>query len=564
MLPTRKSQLQAVRTVLPIDLTQQEPERPRLLDFIAKRDWSGAFGVASFEKSAAIGASKFNSAMTSTLWMVYCSYHSGDFTKALKLLSEVIAAMGAQSEPEWYTYQAMCLFRLGRLREAEQSLKMGAPGPLANRLAFHISQKGGSEEDLLKHHQQLTLAIEDQLSLASMHYLRGHYQEATDIYRKLLVTNKEYDALNVYVAMCYYKLDYFDVSNEIVQLYLTKFPDSLVAINLKACAAYKLYNGAAAVAEIKTLADLQGVAVDKLDNELVKHNLVVFRGGENAMQVLPPLLEIISEARSNLVIHHLHEGNVDEAYSLLQKNEPSTPEEYILKGVASAFWGQLKDDKAVLKQAQQYLQLVGSSASHCDTIPGRQAMAMCFFLMEQFDDALIYLKSIKAYCGSDDSFKWNYGVALASVGKYSEASLQLASIQNPAYLMDFHCISWTCKCLIFIGKPQEAWEMYLRMDNASDSFLLLQVLANDCYKTGAFYFSLKAFDVLERLDPTPQYWDGKKGAAIGVFQLVIAEKEEFGRLQEAFHMLRSSDNPQAQMFMRVMSKWAKGVGRSIV
>ena len=86
--------------------------------------------------------------------------------------------------------------------------------------------------------------------------------------------------------------------------------------------------------------------------------------------------------------------------------------------------------------------------------------------------------------------------------------------------------------------------MYLRMDNVSDSFLLLQVIANDCYKTGAFYFSLKAFDVLERLDPTPQYWDGKKGAAIGVFQLVIAEKENFERLQEAYHMLRSSDNPQ--------------------
>jgi intraflagellar transport protein 56 len=77
----------------------------------------------------------------------------------------------------------------------------------------------GNEDKLLLHHQQLTVATEDQLCLASMHYLRGHYQEATDIYRKLLVTHKEYDALNVYVAMCYYKLDYFDVSNEIVQLY---------------------------------------------------------------------------------------------------------------------------------------------------------------------------------------------------------------------------------------------------------------------------------------------------------------------------------------------------------
>ena len=43
-----------------------------------------------------------------------------------------------------------------------------------------------------------------------------------------------------------------------------------------------------------------------------------------------------------------------------------------------------------------------------------------------------------------------------------------------------------------------------------------------------------------------RYWDGKKGAAIGVFQLVIAEKEDFGHLQEAFHMLRSSDNPQVR------------------
>ena len=41
---------------------------------------------------------------------------------------------------------------------------------------------------------------------------------------------------------------------------------------------------------------------------------------------------------------------------------------------------------------------VGASASECDTIPGRQCMASCFFLLKQFDDVNIYLSSVKV-CG---------------------------------------------------------------------------------------------------------------------------------------------------------------------
>ena len=60
--------------------------------------------------------------------------------------------------------------------------------------------------------------------------------------------------------------------------------------------------------------------------------------------------------------------------------------------------------------AQQLFQLVGASASECDTIPGRQCMASCFFLLKQFEDVLVYLKSIKAYFANDDDFNWNYGI----------------------------------------------------------------------------------------------------------------------------------------------------------
>lgn len=61
-----------------------------------------------------------------------------------------------------------------------------------------------------------------------------------------------------------------------------------------------------------------------------------------------------------------------------------------------------------LKIAQQYFQLVGGSASECDTIPGRQCMASCFFLLKQFDDVLLYLNSIKSYFYNDDTFNFNY------------------------------------------------------------------------------------------------------------------------------------------------------------
>lgn len=67
----------------------------------------------------------------------------------------------------------------------------------------------------MQHHQKLTEAVDDQLCLAAIHYLRSHFQNATDVYKRLLIECREHLALNVYVALCYYKLDYYDVSMEV-------------------------------------------------------------------------------------------------------------------------------------------------------------------------------------------------------------------------------------------------------------------------------------------------------------------------------------------------------------
>ena len=104
---------------------------------------------------------------------------------------------------------------------------------MRNRLLFHCAHKRDDQDKLMQRHQDLTDANEDQLSLAAIHYLRSHFQEATDIYKRLLLENRDDLALNVYVAMCYYKLDYYDVSLEILAVYLQAHPDSAIAVNLE-------------------------------------------------------------------------------------------------------------------------------------------------------------------------------------------------------------------------------------------------------------------------------------------------------------------------------------------
>ena len=42
---------------------------------------------------------------------------------------------------------------------------------------------------------------------------------------------------------------------------------------------------------------------------------------------------------------------------------------------------------------------------------------------------------------------------------------------------------------------------------------------------GHFYYAARAFDLLERMDPNPEYWEGKRGACAGAFQLIVAGHE---------------------------------------
>lgn len=537
------------------DKGAKKKQNLKLEEFIAARDYTGAVVLLEFQR-------KTKDAKPETLqWLGYAAFHNGEYPKALAVYEELCKK--PETPKEYHLYKACCLFYMGEYNDAESTARQGPPGSLQNRLLFHCAHKQGDESKLMQYHQKVSDNTEDQLCLASIHYLRSHYQESTEIYKRLLIEHREYLALQVYVALCYYKLDYYDVSLELLGPYLTAHQDSAIAINLKACNHYKLYDGKAAEAELKGMMDVLSASSQNLDNALLRHNTVVFRKGENALQILPPLIDTIPEARLNLVIYHLDNNEINEAHDLIKDLDPSTPQEYILKGVVNACLGQDKNTQAAgsgdehLKFARQFFQLVGSSQSECDTIPGRQCMASCFFLLKQFEDVLIYLNSVKAYSIHDNGgFAYNYGVALASVGNYKEAEDSFVTVTDEEIKNDYSYLSWLARCFIYNGKARDAWELYLKMESNTDSFAMLVVISGDCYKVGSFFYAAKAYDVLERLDPGMEHWEGKQGACCGVLQQVIAKKEKRDRLKDVIGMLQNNaTNPQAELMIRVMNQW---------
>ncbi|XP_043671945.1 intraflagellar transport protein 56 isoform X1 [Vespula pensylvanica] len=548
---------------------------PKLEEFLEKRDYIGALTLLEFQSTS-------GSNLESELWMGYCAFHLGDYKRALTIYENLKKKENVLVD--LITNLACCYFYLGMYPEAQKLLEEAPDSKLKTRLLFHLAHKMGNEAKLLEYHQMLHDVLEDQLSLASIHYLRAHYQEAIDVYKRILLDNskvderkensfmhetdsevyfitqlkncRDYVALNVYVALCYYKLDYYDVAQEVLQVYLQKFPDSAIAINLKACNHFRLYNGNAAQAEMKQLIGKISSSFS-FGHDLIRHNTVVFRNGEGALQILPNLVDVIPEARLNLVIYYLKQDDIKEAYELIKDLEPAVPQEYILKGIVNAVMGQEIGSRDNIKTAQQYFQLVGSSASECDTIPGRQCMASCFFLYRQFEEVLVYLNSIKTYFSNEDNFNFNYAQAQSAAGYFKEAEEAFLMIHNEKYKNDYIYISLLAYSYIMNKKAELAWELYLKMDTSTESFNLLQMIANTCYKVGEFWYAAKAFDMLERMDPSPEHWEGKRGACCGTFQYIVAEKQPTDLLPEVILLLRNTSNSQVEQIIRVMRKWGK-------
>ncbi|CAK1547012.1 unnamed protein product [Leptosia nina] len=544
---------------------------PELEDFLLKRDYSGAITMLEFLTHDG------NKSVWVSAWVAWCWFHLGEYRQALDKYLELRGRENLDSRlaDNISLDIAVCYFYLGMYKESQETIEKAPKCALKNRLQFHLAHKLGDEEALMQAHATLRDVPEDQLSLASVHYLRAHYQEAIDVYKKLLLDRRykryecddmdwikvlanspcTYMALNVYVALCYYKLDYYDVSQEVLGVYLTQHPTSTIASNLKACNLFRLYNGKSAESELKQISTEQHT----FGQDLVKHNLVVFRNGEGALKVLPELVDVVPEARLNLAGYRLRHREPLEARELLEPLQPTSPLHYILRGVIAVRLYNETGDEEQMKLAQQSFHLVGSSASECDTIPGRQCMASSYFLAGQFEEVLVYLNSIKSFFVSDDTFNFNYAQAKVGTGFYREAEECLLQIQDENICSSFTYLACLCRCHVMNKEAYLAWEICVKSAGTPDSFALLQLVANDSYRMGQFLVAAKAFHMLDRLDGGPEMWEGLRGAVCGCAQAAAANRPNSATdLREALALIRGPRaHPRAEHIARPIAKWAQ-------
>lgn len=291
----------------------------------------------------------------------------------------------------------------------------------------------------MDHINNLTKSINDQLCHAALQYLKGEYEEAISMYRTIYV-DKKFDALNIYLAMCYYKMENYDLALELVNYYLSTYKTSIVATNLKAAIEYNNTGNCKAAQNMITLLQESSKLTNIIESDyLLKHNMAVFdvdeSNNQNKLKVFQSLVDIIPEARLNLAIYYLKNDQVSHAFNLMKDLNPNNTKEYILKAIVHCLLGQQSPERNQdhLKKAQYFFQSIGASSTECDTIEGRQCMASCFRLNGLYSDEIIYLESIEQYVKDDDDFNWNYGIALAACQKYKEAEEVLLRIKKEKY-----------------------------------------------------------------------------------------------------------------------------------
>jgi intraflagellar transport protein 56 len=350
-------------------------------DYVNRHDYVGALTVLEQGQNDQLNA------VDRLLWIAYCSMRLCDYERTKKACEVLLSGEEYEDVPgDVGLYLAIAHYSLGSFDKAEKAaMSVSNDSELKNRILLEIARATDDETKMATYRQQLSDSKEDELAAAAIELYRCRFKETADLYEKMLTDSEEDLALNVYLAICYFKMDCFDLSLEALDLYSRAFPDSTLAANIKACNVFRLCEDGKAALEVIE-AHCNGNS--NKENSLIAHNAVVFQDGQTALKVWPGLVGKVPEARLNLAIYFLRQGETEAAAELLDGVDASCPQSHALLGLLHA-----NDSRSpeALDRAQMHFERVGYSPFECDTVLGRQCMASSLILQKKFEEALVYL-----------------------------------------------------------------------------------------------------------------------------------------------------------------------------
>lgn len=522
-----------------------------VLRFIENRDFSGATTFIDFIFD------ELNQPQTTDflLWKGYSLFHLGEYSQAIDVYQEVM-----KNEPDEILnlYISSCYYYEG---DFENSLNYAQKGPICDfrhRLIFHIAHKQNNEQELFQAHSQLVKTLENQLSLAAIHYLRTHYQEALEIYQRLLIEHPEFLALYVYISMCQYKLDLFEESNDSVDQYLAVNSDSAVALNLKACDYLRLFPADIAESQLLQIQKFSSSSYDFI-KPLFAHNLCIFQEGVDGFTKLTPLVDAIPEARYNLSILYLRDNQPKEAFNLYGEITPLDATESLMKAIVFLAMGQLTGDVGAIETANEIFKEIGETEVIKDTVIGRQALATSKFIVCEYDEVLRIFNTIEEYLRENDEYNYDKGMTLALLERWAEAEKYLLSVKNQSYTREIFYNSWLCRAFIKNKKPEAAWNLYSEATSTEDAKTLLEIISNDCYNSGQYYYSMRAYEILSQCEIEPTYKEGMIASACGVFRNILARKESPDKLQDVVTTLGNESD--AEQVLQIILNYVETSGQ---
>uniref|UniRef100_A0A7E4V0V4 Intraflagellar transport protein 56 n=1 Tax=Panagrellus redivivus TaxID=6233 RepID=A0A7E4V0V4_PANRE len=516
-------------------------------EFLEARDYTGALATLEHKQ-------KNEPTLQNSMWLAYCAYHGGMYQQAANVYESILKQKDAP--PEVNLYLCCCYLMLGLADEAMKIAEKQPKSELQNQILLHCVYKNQDSKKTGYYHSLLTDSVEDKICYASINFQRGFYTEAADVYRQLLNQNPELLALHIYLALCYYKSDYFDEALECTQNYLAVYPDSPTAINLEASCVYRTDSPKTAQ---MVLRKAKHIAESELNfaKELILHNTVVFSGGDAALQTLPSLVSVIPEATRNLVIYYLKRGDGDSAFEAANGMEVKNSTDNLLKALVFVLLGYERKQPANIDHAAQYFKLVAESHEEENTIVGRLSMASYLCITKQYKQSLVYYDSIINFNRDDDRFNFNYGQAQLQCENYVIAADVLQRVKDnrftvlPVYQMSL------CRAYIRSKQSSKAWAFVSAQPSTSHSAMVLKLMANDCYLMEDYYYAALAFDSLCRRDPRNELHSaGKRGACMGVLQLFVSHKADREQLMSVLRMLEQDREPESINLAAKARKWA--------